>query len=125
MKAAGIDLIYLGGYHPEGGLIVRQAKEQGMKAPLMGGDALVDKQFWAISGPAGEGTLMTFDADPRSEEHTSELQSLMRISYAVFCLKKKKNQDTETDSTTMHPYHNPQSPRHICTNHQKYPHTHT
>src|SRR3546814_3718441 len=29
--------------------------------------------------------------DPRSEEHTSELQSLMRISYAVFCLKKKNN----------------------------------
>src|SRR3546814_1758550 len=29
--------------------------------------------------------------DSRSEEHTSELQSLMRISYAVFCLKKKKN----------------------------------
>src|SRR3546814_10593463 len=29
-------------------------------------------------------------AEPRSEEHTSELQSLMRISYAVFCLKKKK-----------------------------------
>src|SRR3546814_1477086 len=31
---------------------------------------------------------------PRSEEHTSELQSLMRISYAVFCLKKKKKQHT-------------------------------
>src|SRR3546814_9838838 len=31
-------------------------------------------------------------ADPRSEEHTSELQSLMRISYAVFCLQKKKHQ---------------------------------
>src|SRR3546814_6760105 len=31
---------------------------------------------------------------PRSEEHTSELQSLMRISYAVFCLKKKKNTNT-------------------------------
>src|SRR3546814_3529644 len=30
----------------------------------------------------------------RSEEHTSELQSLMRISYAVFCLKKKKNNQT-------------------------------
>src|SRR3546814_2252519 len=30
-------------------------------------------------------------AHPRSEEHTSELQSLMRISYAVFCLQKKKN----------------------------------
>src|SRR3546814_1786589 len=32
----------------------------------------------------------------RSEEHTSELQSLMRISYAVFCLKKKKNSKTQT-----------------------------
>src|SRR3546814_9553245 len=34
----------------------------------------------------------TFSTGVRSEEHTSELQSLMRISYAVFCLKKKKNQ---------------------------------
>src|SRR3546814_4504751 len=33
--------------------------------------------------------------DMRSEEHTSELQSLMRISYAVFCLKKKKNHSTQ------------------------------
>src|SRR3546814_7595283 len=33
---------------------------------------------------------------PRSEEHTSELQSLMRISYAVFCLKKKKSRHTMT-----------------------------
>src|SRR3546814_6981302 len=33
---------------------------------------------------------------PRSEEHTSELQSLMRISYAVFCLKKKKNRKHNT-----------------------------
>ncbi|MBP7066194.1 branched-chain amino acid ABC transporter substrate-binding protein [Ferrovibrio sp.] len=65
MKQAGIELIYLGGYHPEAGLIVRQAKEQGLTAPLMGGDALVDKQLWAISGTAGQGTLMTFDADPR------------------------------------------------------------
>src|SRR3546814_8791430 len=34
--------------------------------------------------------IVLFGALPRSEEHTSELQSLMRISYAVFCLKKKK-----------------------------------
>src|SRR3546814_8963658 len=38
--------------------------------------------------------------DHRSEEHTSELQSLMRISYAVFCLKQKKN-DNEQRSTNM------------------------
>src|SRR3546814_7369630 len=36
----------------------------------------------------------------RSEEHTSELQSLMRISYAVFCLKKKKPQDSTTQNNT-------------------------
>src|SRR3546814_4904846 len=35
----------------------------------------------------------------RSEEHTSELQSLMRISYAVFCLKKKKNHNTHNTNT--------------------------
>src|SRR3546814_9941409 len=35
----------------------------------------------------------------RSEEHTSELQSLMRISYAVFCLKKKKNRHQKKDKT--------------------------
>src|SRR3546814_2697425 len=43
----------------------------------------------------------------RSEEHTSELQSLMRISYAVFCLKKKKNKRRNThpqsyDTTQLH-----------------------
>src|SRR3546814_7877673 len=40
--------------------------------------------------------------DTRSEEHTSELQSLMRISYAVFCLKKKT---THTPQTTHHTKH--------------------
>src|SRR3546814_9713977 len=47
------------------------------------------------------------DAAMRSEEHTSELQSLMRISYAVFCLKKKKQ--TQTRSTiceSKHAKHN-------------------
>src|SRR3546814_8088227 len=39
-------------------------------------------------------TGRSMSADERSEEHTSELQSLMRISYAVFCLKKKKIQVT-------------------------------
>src|SRR3546814_4609791 len=40
-----------------------------------------------------EESVFTSDR-PRSEEHTSELQSLMRNSYAVFCLKKKKNKET-------------------------------
>src|SRR3546814_5568154 len=44
----------------------------------------------------------------RSEEHTSELQSLMRISYAVFCLKKKKpHYTTHYTSTKLVPYSTP------------------
>src|SRR3546814_4649759 len=44
---------------------------------------------WIYNRGATDFTAMT-DIAKRSEEHTSELQSLMRISYAVFCLKKKK-----------------------------------
>src|SRR3546814_2813874 len=40
------------------------------------------------------------DNKDRSEEHTSELQSLMRISYAVFCLKKKKKKNIHSNNTT-------------------------
>ena len=65
MKAANIDVIYIGGYHTEAGLIIRQAREQGMNVTLIGGDALVTNEFWQISGAAGEGTLMTFSSDPR------------------------------------------------------------
>jgi branched-chain amino acid transport system substrate-binding protein len=63
LKEAGIQVIYMGGYHTEAGLIVRQAKEQGMDVQLIGGDALVTKEFWQIAGPAGEGTMMTFAPD--------------------------------------------------------------
>src|SRR3546814_9544927 len=45
--------------------------------------------------PTAEG-LAFYDEVQRSEEHTSELQSLMRISYAVFCLKKKNEQNSKT-----------------------------
>src|SRR3546814_6480663 len=54
---------------------------------LVSADAVRGKSIRAIKGQ------MTVD---RSEEHTSELQSLMRISYAVFCLKKKKKTSTST-----------------------------
>src|SRR5205823_306835 len=65
MKQANIDAIYFGGYQTEAGLIVRQARDQGLKAQLIGGDALVTEEFWKITGAAGEGTLMTFAPDPR------------------------------------------------------------
>ncbi len=66
MKAAKVDVIYHGGYHTEGGLIVRQAREQGFGAVFVSGDALVDNEYWKITGPAGQGTIMTFAPDPRN-----------------------------------------------------------
>src|SRR3546814_10763921 len=57
----------------------------------------------------------------RSEEHTSELQSLMRISYAVFCLKKKKQVKNNTFTTRIRPTHNAISSEHdnVCQLKQK------
>ncbi len=65
LKEDGIQVVYIGGYHPEIGLIARQAKEQGLNAQIIGPDSLQTNEYWQIAGPAGEGTLMTFPADPR------------------------------------------------------------
>ena len=66
MKAANIDVIYYGGYQAEAGLMVRQTRDQGLKAQFIGADALVTEEYWKITGPAGEGTLMTFPPDARN-----------------------------------------------------------
>src|SRR3546814_5725353 len=52
------------------------------------------------AGLVGAGVAIAGTVGVRSEEHTSELQSLMRISYAVFCLKKKKNKILQPNTTT-------------------------
>jgi len=65
MKQAGVEVIYYGGYQTEAGLIVRQAREQGLQAQFISGDALASEEFWKITGNAGEGTLITFPPDPR------------------------------------------------------------
>ncbi len=67
LKLNNIDLVYVGGYHQEAGLILRQMRDQGLKTILMAGDALADKEFASITGPAGEGTLFTFGPDPRKK----------------------------------------------------------
>src|SRR5215813_12466808 len=67
LKRENIDLVYVGGYHQESGLIVRQMRAQGLKTVLMAGDALADKEFASITGPDAEGTLFTFGPDPRNK----------------------------------------------------------
>jgi branched-chain amino acid transport system substrate-binding protein len=67
LKLEKIDLVFVGGYHQEAGLILRQMRDQGLKTILMAGDALADKEYASITGPAGEGTLFTFGPDPRNK----------------------------------------------------------
>src|SRR3546814_10013075 len=67
--------------------------EEAVEGTLNGADGVLQKG--KLIGQSG------VVADHRSEEHTSELQSLMRISYAVFCLKKKRRKNT-MKSTNEH-----------------------
>jgi branched-chain amino acid transport system substrate-binding protein len=66
MKAASIDVIYLGGYHTEGALIIRQAREQGLNAQLIGPDSLNTLEFVTIAGEAAEGVMFTNAAEARN-----------------------------------------------------------
>src|SRR3546814_10759019 len=75
--------------------IVGQQSEQEAQVQRDVGEAAVEIAFGRLKRLAEEAV----DHD-RSEEHTSELQSLMRISYAVFCLKKKKRL-TRTKNYTL------------------------
>jgi len=67
LKSNGVEVLYIGGYHSEAGLMARQMKDQGMSVQIISGDALVTQEYWNISGDAGEGTIMTFGPDPRGK----------------------------------------------------------
>ena len=73
MKDAGIDAVYVGGYHTEGGLILRQMREQGMSAQMVSGDAFNTEEFWTITGHAGEGMIFTFAPEPRNNPAAKEV----------------------------------------------------
>src|SRR3546814_5200234 len=75
----------------------RDKKEMTMttnSSPALQGSILVS----GVGSLQGVGAAIARRFGRRSEEHTSELQSLMRISYAVFCLKKKKNLNTKKNT---------------------------
>jgi len=80
IKASGADLVYWGGLHTEGGLIVRQMRDQGVKAPLMGGDGITSDEFVSVGGPGVEGTLMTFAPDPRKRPEAKSIVEKFRAA---------------------------------------------
>jgi branched-chain amino acid transport system substrate-binding protein len=63
LKSSSPDVIYFGGYHPEGGLLARQLVEGGVKATIIGGEGLSNTEYTAISGETGAGTLFTNATD--------------------------------------------------------------
>jgi branched-chain amino acid transport system substrate-binding protein len=92
MKASAIDAVYVGGYHTEAGLILRQMRDQGVKAQLVSGDALVTNEFWSITGAAGEGVRMTFGPDPRKKPS------------AAAVVKKFKDKGYDPEGYTLYTY---------------------
>src|SRR3546814_8345300 len=84
---------------PAGGAGSRAAADDSRAAPYPGGPGAADRPASATALPLEPGRRPQAQVRrTRSEEHTSELQSLMRISYAVFCLKKKKQHITKTNT---------------------------
>jgi branched-chain amino acid transport system substrate-binding protein len=78
LKASGADLVYWGGLHTEGGFIVRQMRDQGVNAVLMGGDGITSDEFATVGGPGVEGTLMTYGPDPRKRPEAKAIVDKFR-----------------------------------------------
>ena len=72
-----VGVVFLGGYHPEAGLIKLEMNRQGLDAVLVSGDALMTEEFLAVAGEAGNGTLLTYPIDPRDIEQSAAVISAL------------------------------------------------
>ncbi len=72
VKQKAPELFFFGGIFPEGGLLIRQAKEVGLTVPMMSGDGVIDPKFIEIAGPSAEGTYLTFTPDPEKRPQAGE-----------------------------------------------------
>jgi branched-chain amino acid transport system substrate-binding protein len=108
IKQSGADVVFFGGLYTEGGLIVRQMRDQGVTAALMGGDGLAAAEFGSVGGPGVEGSLMTFGPDPTKKPEAAAVvkklearkinpESYTLYSYAAVQILK---QAIETAKTT-------------------------
>jgi branched-chain amino acid transport system substrate-binding protein len=72
MQAAGVEVLFLGGYHREAGLIFRQAHDQGYDLRLVANSAMTLEDFPMIAGPGLEGTVMVAMTDTRAQPYAAE-----------------------------------------------------
>lgn len=92
LQAADIAVLYLGGYHTEAALMIRAARDRAYPVQLISGDEMATEAFGLIAGPAAEGTLFTFVADPRRNPEAAEV------------VKRFRAENFEPDSWTLHSY---------------------
>src|ERR1700690_2421208 len=78
IKESGADYLMWGGLHTEGGLIIRQMRDQGMKTVMISGDGITDNEFSQIGGPGLEGTLMSFGPGPRNNPGAKDIVAEFR-----------------------------------------------
>jgi len=92
VKRRNIDVLYIGAYSAESALIVRQARDAGIKFQLISGDALHNSDFWLIAGEAGKNAMFTFDKDPRSRPQANTI------------VQRFRKQGYEPEGYTLHTY---------------------
>jgi branched-chain amino acid transport system substrate-binding protein len=118
IKASGADILMWGGLHTEGGLIIRQMRDQGMSTVMVSGDGITDNEFSQIGGPGVEGTLMSFGPDPRNNPSAKDIvaefkaknfdpEAYTLYSYAAVQIMKQaaekaKSLDTKKIAEVMH-----------------------
>ncbi|HKZ71558.1 MAG TPA: branched-chain amino acid ABC transporter substrate-binding protein [Nitrospirota bacterium] len=81
LKGKGAELLYFGGIYPQGGLIIKQARELGIHIPFMSGDGVIDQKFVEIAGPASEGSYLTFSPDPEHLESAKDFLKSYKAGY--------------------------------------------
>jgi branched-chain amino acid transport system substrate-binding protein len=92
MKEAKVEVVYFGGLHTEGGKIVRQMADAGLKAQFISGDGIVSAEFASIAGPAAEGVMNTFGPDPRKNPGAQDV------------VKKFRDAGFEPEAYTLYSY---------------------
>jgi branched-chain amino acid transport system substrate-binding protein len=78
LKKDGAEVIYFGGYHPEGGLLARQLADAGVKAQIIGGEGLSNTEYWAIGNQAAEGTLFTNASDALKNPDSADAVAVLK-----------------------------------------------
>ena len=118
IKASGADYLMWAGVHTEGGLIIRQMRDQGMNTVMISGDGIATSEFPQVGGPAVEGTLMSSPPDPRLNPAAKDVvaefkaknfdpESNTLFSYAAVQILKQaaeeaKSLDPKTMADAMH-----------------------